>query len=114
MAFTTTPALAIAEALRFNPDVVICDIYLPTMDGCAFAHELLALSGGLRGTRPLLIALTGQGDETRDRCLASGFDFFFRKPANPGLLEALLEEYARSRVNRLREAQNGPSWSLVG
>lgn len=96
-AYTTTPAQAIADALQHCPDVIISDIGLPGMDGCALAEELLAVTATLSGTRPLLVAVSGQGDEAEERCLASGFHHFFRKPADLDALKQLLDSYAEQK-----------------
>lgn len=99
-AYTTTPAQAIADALHHCPDVIISDIGLPEMDGCALAEELLAVTGTLSGRRPLLVAVSGQGDEVEERCRAAGFHHFFRKPADLDALKVLLDSFAE----RMRSA----------
>lgn len=96
-AFTTTPAQAIADALHHCPDVIISDLGLPGMDGCALAEELLAVTATLSGTRPLLVAVSGQGDEAEERCLAAGFHHFFRKPADLDALKQMLDSYAERK-----------------
>ncbi len=72
-----------------KPDVVLCDIGLPGMDG----YEL---AGRLRDQhavpRPLLIALTGYGaKEDRDRALAAGFDQHLVKPVDHEALLRLID-----------------------
>ena len=62
----------------FVPQLVICDIGLPDIDGCELVRTL-------RGTLPAgdirFIALTGYGRvEDRNRALESGFDSFLIKP----------------------------------
>ena len=71
--------LQIAEA--FAPDLVVCDIGLPDVDG----YELVqALRDKLAGHDTRFVALTGYGRaEDRDRALDSGFDSFLVKPLRP-------------------------------
>jgi CheY-like chemotaxis protein len=78
-----------AEAARqVRPDLVICDIGLPGMDGYAVARRIRA---DLGADQPVLVALTGYGEAAdRDRALAAGFDRHFTKPADPFALEAVL------------------------
>jgi PAS domain S-box-containing protein len=79
-------ALAVAPA--FRPDVVICDIGLPGMDGYEVARRLRALPG-LNGLR--LAALTGYGqDSDRRRAADAGFDHHFTKPVDPDELAQFL------------------------
>jgi PAS domain S-box-containing protein len=71
----------VAAALRTRPEVVVCDIGLPGMDGFAVAQ---ALRTNPETARARLIALTGYGQE-RDRELAlqAGFDGHLIKPVDP-------------------------------
>jgi PAS domain S-box-containing protein len=72
----------------FRPEVVICDVGLPGMDGYAVAA---ALRGDPATAKSRLIALTGYGrEEDRRRAREAGFDHHLTKPADPGALEAVL------------------------
>ncbi|HEX4235702.1 MAG TPA: ATP-binding protein [Caldimonas sp.] len=82
-------ALGIAEAVR--PQIVLCDIGLPGMDG----FRLVApMREKLRGAPVVFAAVTGyaSADDQR-RALEAGFDSFFVKPLNPGSLANLLRSY---------------------
>jgi signal transduction histidine kinase len=70
------------EAARtVPPDVVLCDIGLPGMNGYAVATALRH-SPGTAAAR--LIAVTGYGnDEDRGRALEAGFDAHLVKPVDP-------------------------------
>ena len=68
-----------AEA--WHPDVVLCDIGLPGMDGYAIAT---ALRKNGRMARARLIAVTGYGQEDdKRRALEAGFDEHLVKPVDP-------------------------------
>jgi CheY-like chemotaxis protein len=76
----TGPA-GVAAAGRARPDVVLCDIGLPGMDGFAVASTLRQ-NPSTAAVR--LIAVTGYGrDEDRRRALAAGFDEHLVKPVDP-------------------------------
>jgi CheY-like chemotaxis protein len=77
------------DAVRAQPpDVVLCDIGMPGMDGLEVARRLRQ-DLGLK--QALLVALTGYGgEEDRRRSQEAGFDAHLVKPADAGTLERLL------------------------
>jgi PAS domain S-box-containing protein len=78
----------VATAREFWPEVVLCDLGLPGMDGCAVAAELRR-DPATAAAR--LIAVTGYGqEEARRRCREAGFDLCLTKPVDPEQLERLL------------------------
>lgn len=86
LAFTGTQGLE--TAYRFRPEVILCDIGLPGMDGWAVARQLRA-TPELQDTR--LIALTGFGSpEDRRRTFEAGFDRHLTKPVDLPELERLV------------------------
>jgi CheY-like chemotaxis protein len=71
----------------FGPEVVLCDIGLPDMDGYQVARGLRASLG----SSALLVALTGYGQaEDQRRALEAGFDRHLTKPVDPFVLEQLV------------------------
>ena len=79
----------VAAAQTDPPDAVVCDIGLPKKDGFQVALEVAALP-----RKPLLIAVTGYGDdESLARGRAAGFDHYLLKPADPHAIEAILRAY---------------------
>jgi PAS domain S-box-containing protein len=85
----------IEAAARFQPEVVLCDIGLPMMDGYEVARQLRQ-NPALKATH--LIALTGYGRESdRRRALEAGFDLHLVKPVEPLELQRLLTEWAVAR-----------------
>lgn len=78
VAYTGPEGVTAAKAGR--PDVVLCDIGLPGMDGYAVATEIRR-DPAISAAR--LIAVTGYGrDSDRTRALQSGFDVHLVKPVN--------------------------------
>ncbi|HEY5955396.1 MAG TPA: ATP-binding protein, partial [Polyangiaceae bacterium] len=74
----------------FEPDVVLCDLGLPIMDGYAVARQIRA-DPRLRPT--FLVALSGYAlQEDIDRSRAAGFDRHIPKPARVETIEKLLSE----------------------
>jgi signal transduction histidine kinase len=86
VAYTGPDGVQAARTAR--PDIVLCDIGLPGMDGYTVAGEL---RGRPETARARLIAVTGYGqDEDRRRSRQAGFDAHLVKPVAPEVLEALL------------------------
>jgi CheY-like chemotaxis protein len=78
----------VAMALALLPDVVLCDIGLPDVDGYQVARTLRA-DDAFRYT--CLVALTGHArPEDRRRAVEAGFDAHVAKPPPVDELERLL------------------------
>ncbi len=90
--FTAHDGLAAVEmAARLDPDVILLDIGLPILNGYEAARRIRERQGQRR--RPLLIALTGWGqDEDRRRSGEAGFDAHVVKPVDDAALGDLLAE----------------------
>jgi PAS domain S-box-containing protein len=87
-AYDGEAALRLSES--FKPDVVFMDIGLPHVSGYELAREMLARS---LTPRPLLVAVTGWGQETdRRQALSSGFDLHFAKPVSESTIRSLLDQ----------------------
>jgi two-component system, OmpR family, response regulator len=92
---------ALSEANEFRPDVVLCDLAMPGLDGCTVAHSLRRLAAH-NGT--LLVAVTAHGDEeNRRKAACSGFQAHFVKPVEADDLHRLLEA-------RAAELHNSGGW----
>jgi PAS domain S-box-containing protein len=77
-------------ARRFQPQIVLCDIGLPGMDGYAVARAMRAESG-LDGV--CLMAITGYGQaQDKRRSLEAGFDMHLTKPVDLNKLQELLNQ----------------------
>ncbi|MGZ5594182.1 MAG: hybrid sensor histidine kinase/response regulator [Usitatibacter sp.] len=84
--FTAFDGNAAYELVReSHPQIVLCDIGLPGMDG----YEVIKrLRETMKGPMPVMIALTGYGQpEDRARAMEAGFDHHLTKPVD---VEALL------------------------
>lgn len=71
-------------AARENPDIIICDIHLPKMDGYEVARRLRQSKTPTLQAMPLVAvtALAMVGD--REKGIAAGFDSYIAKPIVPG------------------------------
>jgi CheY-like chemotaxis protein len=83
-------------ALSSEPELILCDLALPKLDGYGVARRLKAEE---RTRNVPLIAVTASamvGD--RDRVFASGFDGYIRKPIDPETFVAEVERYLRRKA----------------
>jgi len=96
VALAHTGSEGIQKARSFKPDVVLCDIGLPVMNGFEVAKAMRA-DPELRSAT--LIAVSGYAlPEDVERAKASGFDLHLTKPIELSVLErAMAEVSARPR-----------------
>lgn len=88
---------AALNSLRaYDPDVVISDVSMPTVNGWDIAREVRRIMGE---SRPTLIGISGHYVRTADRILAelAGFNHYLTKPYDPQALMALLAPLASGR-----------------
>lgn len=85
---------ALAEALRFGPDVCLIDYNMPGMNGCEVARRLKPW----RRCQPIfLFAVSAHGsDEARERTARAGFDRHLVKPIDWDALGAALAHVERT------------------
>ena len=82
----------IQAAREFHPEVVLCDLGLPGMDGYEVAA---ALRSDPETASARLIAVTGYGrEEDRRKSKEAGFDLHLTKPVDPVQLRRLLQTEA--------------------
>jgi CheY-like chemotaxis protein len=75
--------------LSRRPQLVLCDLGLPELDGIGVCQRVRESA---RDFRPIMVALTGWGmSEDRARTKAAGFDHHLVKPVQLEMLSQLLE-----------------------
>jgi two-component system, sensor histidine kinase len=80
------------KARQFLPQVVLCDIGLPGLDGYSVARQLRQELGS---SKMFLIAVSGYGqEEDQERAKTAGFDAYLVKPISLKDLEKLLAEFS--------------------
>ena len=85
----------LALALADPPDLVICDLQLPGIDGIEVAKRLKAQSGFAHIPLVALTAYAMVGD--RERVLAAGFTSYLTKPVQFGALKQAIESALGAR-----------------
>ena len=75
-------------AIRHQPEVIVCDLGLPGLDGYEIARSLREMP---QFRSSLLIAVSGYGDSAdREKARAAGFSHHVTKPADPAGLAHLI------------------------
>ena len=83
----------IAEARQFQPQVVLLDLGMPTIDGYEVCRRL---RGDAATRHAYIVAVSGWGQpQDRARALAAGFDAHLTKPPDPTRLQELLRQESR-------------------
>jgi two-component system sensor histidine kinase RpfC len=97
---------ALAALARASFDAAVLDLNMPGRSGFDVARDVAE-----RPQRPRLVALTADATaETRDACLAAGFDAYLTKPADgPRLLAALHPTAGPNAEARAAAASDGPA-----
>lgn len=94
LVFLQDPLTAIAEVFRRQPDLILCDIAMPKLEG----YELCAMLRQSRNFRQIpIIMLTGKDafiDRVRARMV--GATDYLTKPFGENELRLLLEQYTKS------------------
>jgi CheY-like chemotaxis protein len=86
VAYDGEEALVAEEA--FRPDVVLLDIGMPKLSGYEVGRRIREL----RGPAPLVVAITGWGqEEDRQRAREAGFDHHFTKPVDYAALLKVID-----------------------
>jgi CheY-like chemotaxis protein len=80
---------ALADTIRFKPDVVLLDIQMPKISGLDVAR-MLSEEGD---KKPLLVAISGfDSRDDKEAAFNAGFDHFFSKPIDHAALLVTLED----------------------
>ncbi len=86
--------LAVRKAAEFQPDVVLLDIGMPTLNGYQVAKQIRRQPWG---QQPVLLALTGWGqDGDRRKSTEAGFDGHLVKPTDYQVLNRMMSELCSS------------------
>jgi signal transduction histidine kinase len=93
----------LAVVMEARPDVVLCDIGLPDMDGVDVCRRIIS---GLT-IPPVMVALTGWGMEgDRKRTVEAGFHHHLIKPVDLDQLRSLLQSVGQSNASALAEGRS--------
>jgi len=101
--------IAIKEAKKYAPDVILLDILMPEMDGYA-AIEILRNTESTKEI-PIIFVTSLKGHDDEERGLISGAADYITKPFNPATVKLRVQNqmriinHARSLDERLRQQE---------
>jgi CheY-like chemotaxis protein len=87
-------ALALAAVERERPEVLVCDIGMPDVDGHELLRRIRALGPERGGDVPAVALTAFARSEDRIRALRAGFEIHVAKPVEPGELSATVARVA--------------------
>lgn len=90
-------------AVEHIPDIIICDIMMPGVDGIEFCHRIK--KDAFTSHIPVVLLTARQTDDSRIQGYETGADDYITKPFNKQLLEVRLHNLLEQRA-RLREHYN--------
>ncbi len=98
---------AIESVGRSRPDLIVCDVQMPNMDGYGVANRLKSQPALRKIPLVAVTALAMVGD--RDQVLARGFDAYISKPIDPETFGQQIERLLRKEdaVEPQRQAKQG-------
>jgi PAS domain S-box-containing protein len=76
-------AKAIEAILQYHPDVVLCDLMMPEMDGYAVLRHIRTLSDEAAKNVPVIALTAFAGAENRLKTQRAGFELHLDKPIDP-------------------------------
>src|SRR5208283_1118283 len=103
-------AVEAAKHQRF--DVILMDVQMPVLDGCAASREIRRFPGWA-GRVPIIALTASVYSEDSKRCFEAGMDDFIGKPFKTGELVKKCQQWISRRpaesVEQLNEAQPPPA-----
>jgi CheY-like chemotaxis protein len=91
---------ALVAIKNINPDVLICDLAMPEMDGYELLQNVRGLEPELGGL-PVIAFTAAARSEDRARTLRAGFQAHLAKPVDPDKLVTTILELASARQHLL-------------
>ena len=106
-------AKAIEAVLRYHPDVVLCDLMMPEMDGFAVLRHIRALADEEAKNVPVIALTAFAGAENRLKTQEAGFQVHLDKPIDPPQLIETIQRLIKpdlASLISLRESGEDFQW----
>jgi PAS domain S-box-containing protein len=93
-----TGAKAIEAVLRYHPEVVLCDLMMPGMDGFTVLRHIRTLDDEVAKTVPVIALTAFAGAENRLKTRQAGFQVHLDKPIDPPRLIETIQALVKAEV----------------
>ncbi|MBW2610212.1 MAG: 6-phosphofructokinase [Deltaproteobacteria bacterium] len=90
---------ALKKIERSAPDIILCDLFMPEMDGLELCRSLKSDPESDLASIYIIMISTEDKNENRLRCISGGADDYLTKPINPD--ELLARVKVGQRISRL-------------
>jgi two-component system, cell cycle response regulator DivK len=89
-------AIGVRIALETGPDLILCDLQMPNLDGFGVLQKLIHTPHWRRVPIIAVTAFSMPGD--RETAIAAGFNGYFSKPITPETFAAQIESFLPSAL----------------
>ena len=90
VALASSAGEALAKLPRAQPEILICELGLPSVDGCSLLRQIRSLVPELGGRVPALALMSYAGEYSHQEILDAGFQQHLSMPVEPdALIEAV-------------------------
>jgi CheY-like chemotaxis protein len=93
-----TGAKAIEAVLRYHPEVVLCDLMMPGMDGYTVLRRIRTLDDEVAKAVPVIALTAFAGAENRLKTRQAGFQVHLDKPIDPPRLIETIQALVKTEV----------------
>jgi PAS domain S-box-containing protein len=91
-------AKAIEAVLQYHPDIVLCDLMMPEMDGYAVLRQIRTLDDEMAKDVPVVALTAFAGAESRLKTQEAGFQVHLDKPIDPPQLIETIRKLIKKKV----------------
>jgi PAS domain S-box-containing protein len=93
-----TGAKAVEAVLRYHPEVVLCDLMMPGMDGYSVLRHIRKLDDEVAKAVPVIALSAFAGAENRIKTQQAGFQVHLDKPIDPPRLIETIQALVKAEV----------------
>ena len=98
--------IGVEKALKYSPDIILCDIMMPGKDGYEVCRELKAnmKTSGI----PIILLTACNLDEQKEKGYESGADAYMQKPFSANVLKVRIRKF----IDKRHEVDNANDWLM--